>query len=114
MSVKEIKTSIKGLEIGMFVSRLDRPWLETSYLIEGMKIESEDDILELGKYCSYVYVDVEQGRSPKARYWVVGNEDEMTLSGGDVSDNGRHTENEYSRYRQCVYETTTFGYANNK
>jgi len=107
MTVKEIKTSIKGLEIGMFVSRLDRPWIETPYLMEGMIIESEDEILKLSKYCSYVYVDVEQGISPKTRYWAVGNEDEMSLSGEDVADTGKQSDGEYSRYRQCVYETTT-------
>lgn len=73
MSVKEVKTSIEGLEIGMFVSRLDRPWIETPYLMEGMLIDSEDDILNLSKLCSYVYVDVEQGLSPKTRYWAVGS-----------------------------------------
>ncbi len=107
MTIKEVKTSIKGLEIGMFVSRLDRPWIETPYLMEGMMIESAEDIQKLSKYSSYVYVDIEQGLSPKTRYWAVGNEDEMSLSRDAVPDRGEHTENEYSRYRQCVYETTT-------
>lgn len=107
MTIKEVKTSIKGLEIGMFVSRLDRPWIETPYLMEGMMIESAEDIQKLSKYCSYVYVDLEQGLSPKTRYWAVGNENEMSLSRDDVPDRGEQTENEYSRYRQCVYETTT-------
>lgn len=107
MSVKEVKTSIKGLEIGMFVSRLDRPWIETPYLMEGMLIDSEDDILNLSKLCSYVYVDVEQGLSPKARYWAVGNEDEMSLSNEGAPETEEAVDNEYSKYRQCVYETST-------
>lgn len=107
MSVTEVKTSIDGLEVGMFVSRLDRPWIETSYLIEGMLIDSEDDIQNLSKFCSYVYVDVEQGLSPKARYWAVGNEDEMDLSGEGAPETGESIDNEYSKYRQCIYETST-------
>ena len=105
MTVKEVKTSIEGLEIGMYVSRLDRPWIETSYLMEGMLIDSEDDILNLSKFCSYVFVDVEQGLSPKARYWAVGNEDEMSLSGEDASE--AEGIDEYKKFRQCVYETST-------
>jgi HD-GYP domain-containing protein (c-di-GMP phosphodiesterase class II) len=67
----EIRTSIEGLRIGMFISRLDRPWINSPFLLEGLKIESDDDIEQLRKLCSYVYVDVEQGESPDRRYWVL-------------------------------------------
>ncbi len=67
----EIKTSIEGLRIGMFVSRLDRPWINSPFLLEGLKIESDDDIEQLRKLCSYVYVDAEKGASPDRRYWVL-------------------------------------------
>lgn len=59
MSLKEIKVRIPDLELGMYVSRLDRPWLETPYLIQGFELKSQDDIEELIKHCEYVYVDVE-------------------------------------------------------
>jgi len=68
---KEVKTSIDGLEIGMYVSRLDRPWLKTPYTLEGVKIKRFEDIERLRKYCNYVYVDVEQGYSPDPRFWVL-------------------------------------------
>ena len=32
---QEFKISVRGLEQGMFVVRLDRPWLGTSFPIEG-------------------------------------------------------------------------------
>ncbi|HFD80361.1 MAG TPA: HD-GYP domain-containing protein [Gammaproteobacteria bacterium] len=67
----EVKTSIDGLEIGMYVTRLDKPWLKTAYELEGVKITSQQDIERLRKYCNYVYVDVEQGYSPDPRFWVV-------------------------------------------
>lgn len=106
MDIKEVKTSIEGLEIGMFISRLDKPWIETPYLMEGKKIGSKDDILTLRKYCNYVYVDVNRGLSPKKCYFVVANKDELASSRGDVADPGKHITNEYNRYRQCVYETS--------
>ena len=67
----EIKTSIEGLRTGMFVSRLDRPWINSPFLLEGLKIESDNDIEQLRKLCSYVYVDVEKGASPDRCYWVL-------------------------------------------
>ena len=59
MALKEIKVRIADLQTGMYVSKLDRPWLETPYLLQGFHLETEDDILQLQKYCAYVYVDVE-------------------------------------------------------
>ena len=44
----------------MYVSRLDRPWLETPFLFQGFHIESPEVIQELRRYCEYVYVDVER------------------------------------------------------
>jgi len=67
----EVKTSVEGLVVGMFVSRLDRPWIKTPFLLEGLNIKSDDDIEQLRKLCSYVYVDVEKGLSPDPRYWVL-------------------------------------------
>lgn len=107
MPVKEVKTSIEGLELGMFVSRLDRPWLETPYMVEGLLIKSEDDIFELSKYCSYVYVDLEQGKSPKTRYWAVGDENEMQIEKEIDSISNKKPSQYLEKFRQCVYETST-------
>jgi HD-GYP domain-containing protein (c-di-GMP phosphodiesterase class II) len=51
------KVESSELEIGMYVSALDRPWLGTPFLIQGFVIESREDIDRLQKYCSYVYID---------------------------------------------------------
>ncbi len=51
----EVMTS--ELKLGMYVSRLDRPWLETPFLFQGFYITSSDDISELQRHCEYVYVD---------------------------------------------------------
>lgn len=107
MQKNEVKTSIKGLQIGMFISRLYRPWIETPYLIEGFLIKSEEDILEIAKYCSYVFVDLDQGLSPKTRYWAVGNESEMVLEDENTSIFQQDSKHDYEQYRQCVYGITT-------
>jgi putative nucleotidyltransferase with HDIG domain len=65
MALKEVKVRIADLHVGMYVSRLDRPWLETPYLLQGFHIVSEDDIEQLMKYCTYVYIDVELSKEAK-------------------------------------------------
>ncbi len=55
LSTKRVLTS--ELSLGMYVSKLDRPWLETPFLFQGFPITTSDDIEKLREYCKYVYVD---------------------------------------------------------
>lgn len=52
-----IKVNASDLKIGMFISELDRPWLDTPFLIQGFLIEDIADIARLRLYCQYVYAD---------------------------------------------------------
>ena len=45
------------LQVGMYVSELDRPWLETPFLFQGFRIDSEHDIEQIRQVCRYVYID---------------------------------------------------------
>ena len=56
--VKEIL--VTQLKLGMYVSALDRPWLETPFLMQGFHINTLEDIGNLQALCEYVYVDVER------------------------------------------------------
>lgn len=49
------------LKPGMYVSRLDRPWIETPFLLAGFPITEQDEIDKLKALCKFVYIDVEQG-----------------------------------------------------
>lgn len=42
----------------MYVSALDRPWLDTPFLFQGFHIESEEVIDELRAHCEHVYIDI--------------------------------------------------------
>lgn len=55
-----IKISTSELQLGMYVSGLDRPWLETPFLLQGFKITSRDEIQRLQKYCQYVFIDTQK------------------------------------------------------
>ena len=52
----------QDLEIGMYVSQVDRPWLETPFLFQGFFIASEEQVEEVQRICEYVYIDVIKGK----------------------------------------------------
>jgi putative nucleotidyltransferase with HDIG domain len=54
---KTLKLHVSELKIGMFVSKLDRDWTETPFLLQGFIIEHMDDITVLDEYCEYVWID---------------------------------------------------------
>jgi HD-GYP domain-containing protein (c-di-GMP phosphodiesterase class II) len=60
MSQLQRKIDVSGLRVGMYVSELDRPWLETPFLFQGFFIRSKNEIDELHEHCEFVYVDLEQ------------------------------------------------------
>lgn len=55
------KVSVDHLKIGMYVSALDRPWLETNFVFQGFHIRKVSDIERLSEQCDYVFVDPERG-----------------------------------------------------
>ncbi|WP_116368335.1 HD-GYP domain-containing protein [Parahaliea mediterranea] len=57
-----IKVLTKDLEQGMYVSALDRSWLETPFPIQGFRIETPQQIEQLRNFCSYVLVDARKSR----------------------------------------------------
>ena len=58
MERKHKKIHTHDLKVGMFVSEMDRPWIETPFAIQGFYIYSEEDIDEVRKYSDHVYIDV--------------------------------------------------------
>lgn len=52
-----IKVFVEDLSVGMYVSNLDRPWLESPFLFQGFILEDNSQIEQLKKLCQYVYVD---------------------------------------------------------
>lgn len=58
MNEKKLKPD--ELQQGMYVSRLDRPWAETPFLLQGIRIQEQQDIDMLNEYCDYVYIDLDK------------------------------------------------------
>ncbi len=62
MSLKQVKIQSVDLEEGMYVTRLDRPWLETPYKMQGFLIKNHKDIEKLLQHTEYVFIDTERSQ----------------------------------------------------
>jgi putative nucleotidyltransferase with HDIG domain len=51
------KIPVADLEVGMYVSELDRPWLETPFMFQGFYVQTEEDVAAVRSYCRQVVVD---------------------------------------------------------
>lgn len=55
----KVKVFSEDLKLGMYVSELDHPWIESPFLFQGFQID--DDLLkQVQSTCKYVYVDTEK------------------------------------------------------
>jgi HD-GYP domain-containing protein (c-di-GMP phosphodiesterase class II) len=62
VGVRQKKIAVHDLEIGMFVSDLDRPWHQTPFPIQGFHIRSQDDVRSLVSHCKWVIIDLAEVR----------------------------------------------------
>src|SRR5690606_2584681 len=56
---RRYQVAVEDLCKDMFVADLDRPWLDTPFLLQGFIIDSQVELDTLRKYCEYVYIDLE-------------------------------------------------------
>ena len=71
--LEERRVEVSQLQLGMYVSRLDRPWEETPFALQGLQVASNDDIAALQNLCEFVYVDVHRAL-PRAELLLQRNE----------------------------------------
>jgi HD-GYP domain-containing protein (c-di-GMP phosphodiesterase class II) len=60
--LQSLKLKTTDLKVGMYVSGLDRPWLETPFTIQGFWLESADDVEEVRSFCEFVFIDTVKSR----------------------------------------------------
>lgn len=53
----ETEIPVSQLKIGMHVIRLDRPWEETDFLLQGFILQNEEDVLAVQQQCETVVVE---------------------------------------------------------
>ena len=52
--------AVSDLRLGMYVIELDRPWLGTPFDFQGFPLTSEEQIEQLRRFCTTVYIDPER------------------------------------------------------
>lgn len=63
MAAVEHKTMlVDELQVGMYVSKLDRPWIETPFPLQGFYIRDLTDIDALRRHCRNVTIDLSRSR----------------------------------------------------
>ena len=55
--IRREKIQASLVAIGMFVCELDRPWLGTPFMLEGLLIEDDEQISTIASLCEFVYID---------------------------------------------------------
>ncbi len=114
--LQEVRCPVGDLVRGMHVSRLDRPWIETPFMLAGFTITSDEEIELLKKYCKHVYLDVEIGIAPEKKRWgpasdelpLITVEEERSPPSFNPGTGGQsRTASRFEQYRQATYATTT-------
>jgi hypothetical protein len=70
-AVKKVRVESTDLVVGMFVCDLDRPWLDSPFLIQGFYIKDNLDVDTVCDVCDYVFVDKVVGREQRLRPTVL-------------------------------------------
>jgi HD-GYP domain-containing protein (c-di-GMP phosphodiesterase class II) len=56
--IEKVRLRACDLRPGMYVCDLDRPWLETPFLLQGFEVKDDADIESVMQYCQHVYIDL--------------------------------------------------------
>lgn len=56
----KIKVFSEDLKLGMYVSELDHPWIESPFLFQGFILKDDEEIQQVQATCKYVYVDTDK------------------------------------------------------
>lgn len=58
------KLPVNQIKVGMYICKLDRPWLDTPFPFQGFYLRTKHEINEVQRFCEYVYIDAEKGYQP--------------------------------------------------
>jgi HD-GYP domain-containing protein (c-di-GMP phosphodiesterase class II) len=65
--IVESQVDVSELAIGMHVIRLDRPWEDTNFLLQGFVIRSQSEIDALRAQCEFVVIEGRVRSAPRAK-----------------------------------------------
>lgn len=53
------KIHVDDLRVGMYIAELDRDWLDTPFLMQGLLIDDHSDAQVVAQYCEHVWIDTD-------------------------------------------------------
>jgi len=62
----ERKLPVEQVTVGMFVVELDRPWLDTPFMLQGFLIRNPETLTQLRAFCKHVVIDAARSTVPVA------------------------------------------------
>ncbi len=107
MPLDQIKVDIDNLTVGMYVSRLDRPWINTPFPLQGYYIREFDDISTLRHYCDYVYIDIRRGKSPVDPAFLQTLDTQVSTEKPSAGQSGKIIKAKKLKTKKGVYKQTT-------
>ena len=57
IDIKNEKIEVSRLALGMYIAELDRPWIDTPFMLQGFLLDDQSDLDTLVSICEFVYVD---------------------------------------------------------
>lgn len=105
----EVYTRVHNLRIGMYVCKLDRPWVETSFKFQGFLIETEQELQALRNACEHVFIDVtKQKKQLGGAQRAKKNTDNKRLRISEPVEKLGSFEQEFSRAEKTYQDSKVF------
>ena len=57
IDIKNEKIEVSRLALGMYIAELDKPWIDTPFMLQGFLLDDPADLETLISICQFVYVD---------------------------------------------------------
>ena len=103
MELKQIP--VDELQLGMYVSKLDRPWTETPFVFQGFILRNQKQIDAMRKYCKHVFVDPEKEDMSEVEGHARGTA--VSIRGTTVYKEAASLDAEIPRARSAIADTAT-------
>jgi len=101
MPLREIP--VDELKLGMYVSKLDRPWTETPFVFQGFILRNQKQIDVMKTFCTRVFVDPEKVDLPEIEAHAGGAA--ASIRGTTVYKEVASLDTELPRARSAIAET---------
>ncbi len=104
-----IKLHVYELQIGMFVSRLEIPWEQSPFLMQGFDLKTQADIKAVQDVCDYVFIDPSYQKQTHGDALTRNSGAEKQLNFSQAFANSQHTYQQTSNLVKDLMDDVRFG-----